>query len=82
MIKDLSIPLAPKEVYKAMTNMKAKASPGPNVTPALFYQFYWEIVGKDITNVVLNILNNKGRPMDYNHTYICLIPKPTILAAL
>jgi hypothetical protein len=55
--------------------MKSTAAPGPDGLPTLFYQSYWDIVGTDITNFVLNILNNNGDPGNINYTYLCLIPK-------
>jgi hypothetical protein len=42
---------------------------------AQFFQTYWDIIGADISNYALNILNNGGNPESLNDTYICLIPK-------
>ncbi|MCI14325.1 putative ribonuclease H protein, partial [Trifolium medium] len=35
----------------------------------------WDIVGSDVTDAALHVLNHKGSSKPYNHTYICLIPK-------
>jgi hypothetical protein len=43
--------------------------------PALFYQTYWDIIGQEVTNAALQVLNHKGDSSPYNHTHICLIPK-------
>jgi len=51
------------EVFEAIKQMKSTAAPGLN---ALFYQSYWHIIGSDITNYVLNILNQKGDPSNIN----------------
>lgn len=64
-----------EEVYCALKSMKASAAPGPDGIPALFYQKFWSIVGDDVSNLVLDILNGNGDPGIINHTYICLIPK-------
>jgi hypothetical protein len=64
-----------QEVLEAVKGMKSLAAPGPDGLPAKFYQTYWEIVGKDITNTALNILNKDGNPGPFNATHICLIPK-------
>ena len=48
---------------------------GPDGMPPLFYQHYWELVGKDITNSVLSFLNSATLPKHLNHTFITLIPK-------
>lgn len=63
------------EVSIAMKQMKSNAAPGLDGLPALFYQTYWDIVGSDVTNYVLNILNNKEDPSNINHTHLCLILK-------
>jgi hypothetical protein len=66
-----------EEVFHAIKDMKCLAAPGPDGLPALFFHTYWDIVGKDVTKEVLNILNHKGDPSPFNHTHICLIPKKT-----
>ena len=43
--------------------------------PPLFYQHYWDLVGKDITQSVLSFLNSASLPEHINHTFITLIPK-------
>ena len=48
---------------------------GPDGMPPLFYQHYWELVGKDITNSVLSFLNSATLPKHLSHTFITLIPK-------
>jgi hypothetical protein len=64
-----------EEVMAAIKEMKGLAAPGPDGLPALFYHNYWEIVGREVTEAVLDVLNNEGDPSQYNATHICLIPK-------
>lgn len=71
----LNTPFLAKEVYDAIKSLKAKSAPRPDGLSTLFYQKYWEIIGHDITEYTLNILNNNGNVNDINHTYISLIPK-------
>jgi hypothetical protein len=66
-----------EEVYHAIKDMKCLAAPGPDGLPALFFHTYWDIIGKEETKEVLNILNHNGDPSHFNHTHICLIPKKT-----
>ncbi|MCI63232.1 hypothetical protein A2U01_0084489, partial [Trifolium medium] len=51
--------------------MKGLAAPGPDGLPALFYHTYWDIIRKEVTTAVLNVLNHKGDSTPYNQTYIC-----------
>lgn len=62
-------------MHKAIKALKANSAPGPDGLSALFYQQYWEIIGQNITDYALNILNNGGYFKDINHTYISLIRK-------
>lgn len=64
-----------EEVLQAIKDMKALAAPGPDGLPALFYHNYWDVIGQEITDMALGILNYNHDPSPLNHTYICLIPK-------
>jgi hypothetical protein len=59
----------------AIKNLKANSAPGTDGLSALFYQTYWEVIGPNIIDFVLNILNNEGYVQNINHTFISLIPK-------
>lgn len=50
-------------------------SPRPNALGASFYQRHWPIVGEDVCNVVLKILDGEGMNSKLNSTFIALIPK-------
>ncbi|KAM1218420.1 hypothetical protein TB2_045543 [Malus domestica] len=43
--------------------------------PVLFYKKYWNIVGDDVCNVCLSVLNGNGELGSLNKTLIALIPK-------
>ncbi|MCI73173.1 hypothetical protein A2U01_0094437, partial [Trifolium medium] len=60
MYLDLSASFTREEVTQAIMDIKALAAPGPDGLPALFYHNYWDIVGDDIINMVLNVLNHNG----------------------
>ncbi|KAL5577919.1 hypothetical protein UlMin_019618 [Ulmus minor] len=55
--------------------MPPTKSPGPDGMPGLFFQKYWDIVGDDITEAALLVLNNDGDIHQWNQTLITLIPK-------
>ena len=71
----LNQPFTPEEILLTIKGMKSLAAPGPDGLPTKFYQHYWPIIGNDITNMCLDILNNDGDPSCFNHTNISLIPK-------
>ena len=63
------------EVTRAINQMHLIKSPGPDGMSLIFYQKYWDLVGFDVINCVLNVLNVGVLPIGLNETYICLIPK-------
>ncbi|MCH84377.1 hypothetical protein A2U01_0005209, partial [Trifolium medium] len=75
MYDNLNSEFTAAEVSFATHQLKGNAAPGPDGLNASFYQAYWDTIGGDITQTVLEILNNGGNPDPYNNTFICLIPK-------
>ncbi|PNY08539.1 ribonuclease H [Trifolium pratense] len=75
MYEHLNNDFTEEEVFQAIKDMKSLAAPGPDGLPARFYHTYWDIVGKDITREILQVLNHGGNPTPFNDTHICLIPK-------
>ncbi|CAL9022021.1 unnamed protein product [Prunus brigantina] len=64
-----------EEVEISIKSMRPTKAPGPNGMPPLFYQGYWSIIGLDIYQLYLEILNGSGEVADFNHTLITLIPE-------
>ena len=71
----LSMRFIAMKVREATFQMGALKSPGPNGMPAFFFQKYWNIVGEDVVEAVLNFLNNGDFIDDIIQTFIVLIPK-------
>lgn len=63
------------EVEQAIKQMKAMTEPGPDGMPPLFYKFYGNIVGQDVTAACLSVLNTGSLRSNINHNFFTLIPK-------
>jgi hypothetical protein len=63
-----------EEIKEAIYQMHPLKTPGPDGLPAMFYQKYRHIVGEDVQNLALGILNN-GQTQDINKTFLVLISK-------
>ncbi|XP_062021026.1 uncharacterized protein LOC133737505 [Rosa rugosa] len=64
-----------EEVRIALFQMYPTKSPGPDGMPPLFFQHYWESIGKDVTMAVQSFLHTGSMLKQINFTHICLIPK-------
>lgn len=64
-----------EEVRDALFQTHLTKAPGPDGMNALFYQKFWHIVGKDITDTILDFLHNGRLLKSVNYTHIALIPK-------
>ena len=75
MNEDLLSDFKAEEVQRALKQMHPTKSPGPDGMSPVFFQRYWDIVGPNVVDCVLNILRIGVIPYGLNDTYICLIPK-------
>ena len=64
MNRTLLDPYKEGEVKKALFQMFSKKTPGPDGFPAHFFQRHWEICGKEVTAMVLKLLNGEEEPTD------------------
>lgn len=51
-----------EEVWMALKQMKPLAAPGPDGLPSLLYQRYWLVVGLEVADVYLGVLNHGMDP--------------------
>ena len=72
---ELSKAFTREEVFFALKKLHPTKSPSPDGMSALFFQKYWNIVGTNVTNMVLNVLNSNMSLSDINRTNIALVPK-------
>ncbi|XP_060964152.1 uncharacterized protein LOC115722573 [Cannabis sativa] len=68
-------PFTSEEVKMAMFQIHPLKAPGKDGLPGLFFQKNWDVVGKEVTQACLDVLNNNADCHQINETLICLIPK-------
>ena len=71
----LEEPFRSDEITEALSQMHPTKAPSPDGMCALFYHKFWDTVEDDVTEKILDILNNGGNIGSLNQTYIALIPK-------
>jgi hypothetical protein len=67
--------LTSDEVRKALDGIGDLKAPGPDGMPAIFYKNFWDMVGNQVVEEVLGVLNGGPIPEEWNETTIVLIPK-------
>ncbi|KAA3472829.1 reverse transcriptase [Gossypium australe] len=80
----LQAPFREDEVRAALKGMGPIKAPGPDGFPAIFFQKFWHIVGKEVLEFCLGVLNEGREAEAANMTNIVLIPKvnkPTSLVS-
>ena len=71
----INLPVTDEEIKHAVWFLKAFKSPGPDGLHAGFYQRFWLIVGRSVTEEIKNIFRERTIPLTLNQTHIALIPK-------
>ena len=68
-------PYTPNEVKRALFSMYPSKCPRPDGMSPFFFQKYWHIVGNDVTNGILFVLQSGHFLRKMSNTHIVLIPK-------
>lgn len=68
-------PFSKEEVLDALQQMSLLKSSRPDGFNACFFQSFWPTVGSDVSNAILQFLNESAFDPNLNSTYIVLIPK-------
>ena len=71
----LSTAFSDWEVKQAIKQMALFNAQGPDGMPHLFFQYYWDLIGDDVSHSILHFLNTASLAENLNHTFITLIPK-------
>ena len=64
-----------EEVEATLHQMHPTKALGPDGMSAIFFQKYWDIVGNDVSRMVLNVLNSNLSMAEINRINITLVPK-------
>jgi hypothetical protein len=64
-----------EEVKDALNCIGDLKAPGPDGMPAIFYKWFWDIIGDRVTDEVLQVLCADDLPAEWNETNVALIPK-------
>jgi hypothetical protein len=63
------------EMKKALDGIGDLKAPGPDGMPSIFYKRHWDVVGSQVIDEVLKVLNGGDIPENWNETWVTLIPK-------
>ena len=64
-----------REVDLALKRMASLKALGLDGMLPIFYQYYWSLIGDDVSLAVLSYLNSGTLLVGLNHTYITLVSK-------
>lgn len=64
-----------EEIKDVVFNMAPTKAPGPDGMSAIFLQYYWNTVGRDMVSMIQNFFRKGHMLRELNHTHISLIPK-------
>lgn len=71
----LIAPVTDTEIRDAVFTINPDKAPGPDGMTSLFYQKFWNLIGKDVTRMVRGFFETGEIDKGINQTNICLIPK-------
>lgn len=79
---DLVSTVTEEEVKHAVFSMHPDKSPGLDGFNPAFYQFFWNIVKKDVIQLCQKFMCTGEFPEGMNRTLVCLIPKIKVLQTM
>jgi len=68
-------PYTKLEVKLALKQMHPHKAPCRDGLNPYFFQKFWDVIGDDVSQAVLTILNGHAIPLALNCTFMALIPK-------
>jgi len=80
--KELDDVITFHEVTEAMRQLSNGRSPGIDGLPVEFYRHFWDLIGPDIYEVILECIKNNALPMSCRRAVLSLLPKKGDLGLL
>ncbi|XP_060211804.1 uncharacterized protein LOC132639369 [Lycium barbarum] len=68
-----------EEVKEIVFKLNGESAAGPDGFTGLFYQFCWDIIGEDVTNMVKSFFCGTELPRFVTHTNLVLLPKKDLV---
>jgi len=62
------------EVEVALKQMAPLKEPSPDGMPSIFYQYYWQNIGDEVTEAIISCLNSGKTLTGLNHIFLHLFP--------
>lgn len=72
---NISLLVTNEEIKNALWSLMTFKSPGPDGLHAGFFQQFWLVVGKIVSEEIKKILSDRKIPSNLNQTHTALIPK-------
>ncbi|WOL14864.1 hypothetical protein Cni_G23645 [Canna indica] len=72
---NLTRPVIEGEIKGAVFSLDPNAAPMDNGFTSWFFQYYWEILGRDVCKAVQNFFSDGRMLKSFNYTHTCLVPK-------
>ena len=71
----LNAPFSREEVQKALFSIGDLKASGPDGLHAIFFKRFWNMLGDDLVQEVLGVVNSATIPSGWNDNIIVMIPK-------
>lgn len=68
-------PPSEEEIRLTLFGMKKNTPPGPNGLTIEFYQMHWDLVKKNLLDLVVNFFRGRLSMTYFNSTFFMLVPK-------
>lgn len=75
--QSMMLPVTTEEIEQTMKAMPSEKAPGLDGYTTEFFKEFWPVVGKDVTQVVMQFFENGKLLQALNNTSVTLVPKVT-----